>query len=130
MEKVWIYNYSRPEVAPILVKYCDSFLCRFKGLMFSPPLEADRGLLLVYKRENRMEAAIHMLAVKTDLAIAWLNHDLIVVDRRLARKGKLMYVPSAPACYVLEMNPCRLMDFYCGEAIKLASMNTNSKIIV
>jgi hypothetical protein len=128
MKNVLVYNQNQPQVAPILVKYCDSFLCRLKGLMFSSPLTVDRGLLLVYKQDSRIDTAIHMLAVKSDLAVVWINHLMKVVDRCIARKGKLIYLPAYPACFVLEMNPARFDDFNYSDEVRLEFLNQNEPI--
>jgi uncharacterized membrane protein (UPF0127 family) len=117
MENVFIHNVSQAGIAPVLVKYCDSFLCRLRGLMFSPPLPVDRGLLLVYAADSRVDTAIHMLAVRSDLAVIWISAAMRVVDTRFAKKGKLYYAPSEPARFVLELNPLRIHDFERGDEV-------------
>jgi uncharacterized membrane protein (UPF0127 family) len=59
-----------------------------------------------------------MLAVFMDLAIVWINTDGDVVDSRLARRWRPIYVPQKPARYVLEMTPDRLVDFKVGDKVK------------
>jgi len=59
-----------------------------------------------------------MLAVFMDLAIVWINTDGDVVDSRLARRWRPIYVPQKPARYVLEMAPDRLADFKVGDKVK------------
>ena len=48
--------------------------------MFRRSLAVDEGLLLVQKRENRSESAIHMLFMFIDLTVVWINSAHQVVD--------------------------------------------------
>ena len=75
--------------------------------------------MLVQKKDSRMDAAIHMLAVFMDLAVVWINTDGDVVDLRLARRWRPIYVPQSPARYVLEMAPDRLADFQVGDKVRI-----------
>ncbi len=118
MQIVEIQNTSRPLKSPINAKYCDSFLCQFRGLMLRRSLEADEGLLLVQKRENRGEAAIHMLFMFIDLAVVWVNAAHQVVDVKYARRWRLMYAPQSPAKYVLELPTARLGEFQIGDQLQ------------
>lgn len=62
----------------------------------------DWGLLLVQARPSRLDTAVHMLWMRFDLAIVWLDEDWHVVDVRSARRWQPILVPSSPAKYVLE----------------------------
>jgi uncharacterized membrane protein (UPF0127 family) len=117
MQKVFIHNLDRPEVTPILARYCDTFGCQLRGLTFRKRLHYDEGLLLVQSRDHRLDAAIHMLGMWMDLAVIWVNQAGKVVDVRLARRWRLAYIPAAPACYVLEAHTGRLGDFSIGERV-------------
>jgi len=86
--------------------------------MFRRNLAPDEGLLLVQKRENRSESAIHMLFMFIDLTVVWLNASQQVVDVKLAQRWRLMYAPKSPAKYVLEL-PSECMDaFHVGDQLK------------
>jgi uncharacterized membrane protein (UPF0127 family) len=86
--------------------------------MFRRSLAPDEGLLLVQKRENRTESAIHMLFMIIDLAVVWLDSAQRVVDVKFARRWRLMYAPQAPARCVLEL-PARQIDaFRVGDQLK------------
>jgi len=73
--------------------------------MFRDQLEEGWGLLLVQRRENRRDAAIHMFFVQMDLGIIWMDQEQRVVDCQLAKKWRPLYTPAHPAKYVLEVNP-------------------------
>lgn len=119
MQQVLVHNLSRSKVKPVLVRYCASFLCRLRGLTFRRSITPYEGLLLVQKRESRVDSAITMLGVLTDLAIVWINSDKEVVEVRLARRWRLAYIPRRPARYVLEMALERVNDFQVGDKVKL-----------
>jgi len=118
-EQVVIYNLSRPETKPINAKYCASFLCQLRGLTFRRHIPTRWGLLLVQKRDSRIDASIHMLGVFTDLTIVWINSDREVVDVKLAKRWHLAYLPEQPACYVLELSPVHLGDFVVGDRVNI-----------
>lgn len=119
MKIVEIQNSSRPLKIPIQAKYCSTFLCQFRGLMFRRSLASNEGLLLVQKRENRSESAIHMLFMFIDLAVVWLNAEHQVVDVKYARRWRLMYAPQTPAKFVLELPIKHLYEFKIGDQLQL-----------
>lgn len=118
MRRVRIYNSSRVGVRPVTAGYCERFLCQLRGLTFRRNLPADEGLLLVQRGESRLEAAIHMLAMRMDLSVVWINTAGRVVDVRLARRWRPMYLPRRPARYVLEIAAARFDDFRIGDAVR------------
>ncbi len=99
------------------VKYCASFLCRLRGLTFRRTLHINEGLLLVYSRDSRLDSSIHMLGVYFDLAVFWINSDMLVVDKILAGAGKSAFFSKEPARYVLEVHASRLNDFQIGQTV-------------
>ena len=119
MHRVIVHNQSRPQVRPLSARYCNTFLCRLRGLTFHPALAEDEGLLLVQQAENRLDAAIHMLGVWTDLAVVWISSTQVVVDSCLAKRWRPIYIPRRPARFVLELAPSRLDDFLVGDQIYL-----------
>jgi uncharacterized membrane protein (UPF0127 family) len=124
MKEVLIKKSQAPVSPPIRARYCQSFLCRLRGLTFRKHLDREEGLLLVFKRESRFETAIHMLGVNMNLAVFWLDREQKIVDRRLARKWHPFYVPKAPACYVLELAADRLDDFILGETLQFEEISS------
>jgi uncharacterized membrane protein (UPF0127 family) len=117
MKYINIWNQTCPLAAPIKAKYCQSFLCQLRGLMFTPNLPENFGLLLVQSSDSRINASIHMMFMQIDLAVVWINSDFVVVDSVLARKWKLSYIPKQPAKYVLETSVKSLNDFNIGDKV-------------
>jgi uncharacterized membrane protein (UPF0127 family) len=116
---IFIRNSNQPELSPARVKYCDSFMCRLRGLMFRDCLDPDDGLLLVQGgRDSRIDASIHMLFVPFDLNVVWINTDMTVVDKIIARAWRPAYVPAKPACYILEIHPDRWDDYQIGDKVE------------
>jgi uncharacterized membrane protein (UPF0127 family) len=117
MKSIRIVNQTRPTIEPILAKFCQSFFCQLRGLMFTPDLPDNEGLLLVQGSDSRLNASIHMMFMRMDLAVFWINSEYIVVERVLAHRWKLGYVPKHPAKYVLETGVSSLNDFNIGDKV-------------
>jgi uncharacterized membrane protein (UPF0127 family) len=117
MKYIRIVNQTHPALKPIRAKYCQSFLCQLRGLMFTPELPENAGLLLVQGSDSRMNASIHMMFMRMDLAVIWINSEYTVVERVLARRWKLGYIPKSPARYVLETGVSSLNDFNIGDKV-------------
>jgi uncharacterized membrane protein (UPF0127 family) len=125
MEKqrfVSIKNIDNPLLSPLQVVYCASFFCRLRGLTFRRSLGSGDGLLLVQGRESRLDASIHMIGVFIDLGVIWLNQDNVVVDARLARRWRWIYLPKSPAQYVLEVSVERLDEFRIGDRLRFEDL--------
>jgi len=115
---IFIRNIDRPNHTPARVKFCDSFLCRLRGLMFRARLDPDDGLLLVQGRDSRLDASIHMLFVPFDLNVIWINSDMQVVDKVIAKPWRPAYFPEGPARYILEIHPDRWEEYRAGERVE------------
>jgi uncharacterized membrane protein (UPF0127 family) len=116
---IFVRNPNQPNLSPARVKYCDSFTCRLRGLMFRNRLAPDDGLLLVQgKRDSRLDTSIHMLFVPFDLTVAWINSDMRVVDKVLAKAWRPAYAPARPARYILEIHPDRWDDYQIGDKVE------------
>ena len=118
MKMVQVTNLTHSVVEPILAIYCDTFLCKLRGYICRQPLQLNQGLMLVSSRESRIDSAIHMIGVPTDLTIVWIDHDITVVDVQLARRNHLAYFPASPAQYVLELHPERMRDFFLKDQLR------------
>ena len=103
---------------PPRIKYCESFLCRLRGLTFRTPITRDEGLLLVFGRDSRVDSSIHMLGVSFDLAVFWINTAMKVVDKVVAGGWKPAYISKAPARFVLEVHASRIDDFAVGDTVE------------
>lgn len=117
MKIVLVENQSRPLQQPVRAGYCESFLCQLRGYTFRNQISLHEGLVLVGRKDSRLDSSIHMLFVWTDLAVVWINSEMQVVEMRLAKKWRPAYIPSRPARYVLEMAPERLSEFEIGDRL-------------
>jgi uncharacterized membrane protein (UPF0127 family) len=117
MRYIHVINASRPGNSPLVALYADSFLTRLRGFTFRRQIDDGEGLVLVQSKDSRMDSAIHMFGVFTDLSVVWINSENEVVDVRLARCWRPAYIPCRPAKYVLEMNPSRIHDFQVGDRV-------------
>ncbi|NIV10494.1 MAG: hypothetical protein GWN62_04105 [Aliifodinibius sp.] len=117
MKTVIIENQSISLRSALSAGYCDSFLCRLKGLMFRKGIPEDWGLLLVQPTESVVNSAIHMFAVPFNLGVIWINQDGIVVDTAEVKKWVGIKSPKQPARYILEVTPSRLNEFNLGDKI-------------
>ena len=115
---ITVHNLNRTLNQPATVGYCDSFPSKLRGLMFRPRLDPDGGLLLVEKRDSRLDTSIHMLFVPFDLAVFWINSDMSVVDKVIAKSWKPAYFPKADAKYTLEIHPKRWADYEIGDKVE------------
>ena len=120
---IFVRNLNQPDLSPARVKYCDSFLCRLRGLMFRDRLEPDDGLLLVQgKHDSRIDTSIHMLFVPFDLTVIWINTDMTVVDKIVAKTWRPAYAPAKPACFILEIHPERWDDYQIGDKVEFQNV--------
>ena len=117
MRRLEIQNETHPLFEPLRVSYCDSFLDRFKGLMFCSQLSPNEGIVLAESSESRLNSAIHMFFMKFDIATIWVNTKGIVVDAKLARKWRPYYSPIAPARFTIETRPEYLSFFIIGDQL-------------
>lgn len=113
---VEVYNLTADR-AVIRARWCQSYLCRLRGLTFRRSLPEGTGLLLVDDKESISGAAIHMWAVFFPLGVVWIDAAKWVVDYTLARPWRV-YMPKAPARYVLEGPPSMLEAITEGDALE------------
>jgi uncharacterized membrane protein (UPF0127 family) len=118
MKNILIVNTTHPLPAALQAVYCDTFLCRLRGLMGRSSLAQNEGLLLVESHDTRIDTSIHMLFVYMDLAVIWVNSEFSVVDTVLARSWRPAYAPRQPARYTLEIHPDRLQEFTIGDQLE------------
>jgi uncharacterized membrane protein (UPF0127 family) len=123
MKSILIHNLTHPNAQPLTARYCDSFFCRFKGLMLRRKLPTNWGLLLVQPRDSRLDSSIHMLAMWIDLAVVWITDSGEVADVRLARRWRPAYFPKKPARYALEMDVAHLKDFQTGDKVRFEEIS-------
>jgi uncharacterized membrane protein (UPF0127 family) len=119
---ILIRNLTKPIEQPAQVGFCDSFLCRLRGLMFRASLDPDAGLLLVERRDSRLDTSIHMFFVPFDLAVFWINSEMTVVDKVIAKSWRPAYFPKADAKYTLEIHPDRFGDYEIGDKVEFKNV--------
>ena len=118
---VRVLNLDRQSYDPPRAALCDTFLSRWRGLMGRPELHADEGVLLVGRRDSRADSAIHMLFVRFDLAVFWINSNMRVVDKVVARSWQLAHIPRSPARYVLELHPDHFSAYDIGNKVEIVN---------
>lgn len=117
MKQVKVLNRSHPLAAPLIAGYCQDFFCKLRGLMFRKELPAERGLILVTGGDQRIGAAVHMMGMSFDLGLVWIDSQMRVVDRRVARRWTSFFVPKNAAQFVLEFGAERIEEFRLGDQI-------------
>jgi len=85
-------------------KWCASFMCHLKGLMFRRELPSDEGILFVTNSESVVNTTIHMFFMRFSIGVIWLDKRGVVVHKTLAKPWRPAYAPSKPAQYYLEAN--------------------------
>lgn len=113
-----IENTDRRILGPLRIKYCDTFLTQLRGFTLRSDLARDEGLVLAGKRDSRLDSSIHMLFVSFDLAVIWINAEMRVVDKVLAKSWRPAYFSRQPARYVLEVHPDRWEEFQIGDRVR------------
>jgi uncharacterized membrane protein (UPF0127 family) len=91
--------------------------------MFRPHLSRNEGLLLVEKRDSRLDTSIHMFFVSFDLAVFWINSEMTVVDKVLAKSWHPAYFPKADAKYTLEIHSDRIGDYEIGDKVEFKDLS-------
>lgn len=86
--------------------------------MFRARLDPDEGLLLAIGRDSRADSSIHMFFVPFDLAVFWINTNMEVVDKVLAKSWHPAYFPARGARYTLEVHPDRFHDYEIGHIVE------------
>lgn len=112
-----VYKQDTNQIILSDVRWCESFLCKLRGLTFRQKLRPGEGLLLVEGRESQVSTAIHMLAVFTPLGVAWLDSERRVVHLALAKPWRLSYASPQAAKYVLEGPPSMLESLQVGDQL-------------
>lgn len=115
---ITVQNKNRMITGALHITYCDTFLTQLRGFMFCSGVPGDEGLILVGKRDSRLDSSIHMLFVPFDLSVIWINSGMRVVDKILAKSWRPAYFSKQPARYVLEVHPERWGDFEIGDEVE------------
>ncbi|MCD6476024.1 MAG: DUF192 domain-containing protein [Anaerolineaceae bacterium] len=114
---------SNQNPVELSVEWADTFFSRFMGLMGRKEIDQSNGLVLVLDKESKINAAIHMLFMRFNIAVIWLSEDFKVIDKIIAKKWHLSYQPQAAAKYILETHPTNLTLFDIGDKIQISNEN-------
>ena len=115
---ITVENKTRPVENAPRIKFCDSFSTQLRGFTFRARLAPDEGLVLVGKRDSRLDSSIHMLFVAFDLAVFWINSEMKVVDKVIAKSWRPAYFSKEEARYVLELHPDRWGEYEIGDTVQ------------
>ena len=113
-----IENKDRRIDEPLRIKFCDTFLTLLRGFTLRSSLSQDEGLVMVGRCDSRLESSIHMFFVSFDLAVIWINSNMQIVDKVLAKSWRPAYFSKRPAKYVLEVHPARWEEFQIGDSVQ------------
>ena len=89
--------------------------------MFSRKLKLDHGVILVDNVETKMNTSIHMMFMFYDITVLWLDKQMAVVDKVLARKWAPIYIPKKPAQYVMELHHSKFSEYSIGDKLILTN---------
>jgi len=91
--------------------------------MFSKNLKHDSGVILVEKKESRVNTSIHMMFMNYDITVLWLDKHMVIVDKILAKKWAPIYISKKPAQYIIELHHSKLTEYMIGEKLELIDEN-------
>ncbi|MDI9624315.1 MAG: DUF192 domain-containing protein [Methanothermobacter sp.] len=94
-----VFNKTRNECLGN-VKIANTFISRFKGLMFKKNIK--KGLLLeMPEGRGRGGSSIHMFFMRIPLDVIFLDSEKRVVDLATLKPWQI-YIPKKPARYIIE----------------------------
>lgn len=79
--------------------------------MFRSHLGKYDGIALQVIPPGVVNASIHMFFMRFDIAVIWIDQNMKVIDKIIAKKWKPFYAPKSAAIYTIEMHPDRFFDF-------------------
>lgn len=118
-----LVNKTTGDVILTEVRWCSSFFCKLRGLMFRRQLKPGEGLLLVEEFQSRTATAIHMLFMAFAIATIWLDGSFKVVDKVLAKPWRPIYAPKKAARYTLETSPDVLERVSVGDELSYEDLH-------
>ena len=110
-----IVNTSIGQTIAARAKYCASFYCSFRGLMFSGSPNDVESIIFERPLESRLLAAMHTMGMRYSIGIVWLDRELSVVEMRVAPPRRIACVPYRAAKYVIETAPESLSRVAIGD---------------
>lgn len=119
---VEVYKKRADGTAILTARWCESFFCRLRGLMFRKELPGGIGLILVEGREGIANTTIHMFGVPFSIGVLWVNSVGVVVDKVVALPWRV-YAPAQPARYIVEGLPTIVDGVSVGDEIEFRKAN-------
>jgi uncharacterized membrane protein (UPF0127 family) len=119
---VGVFKKGADEGLVLVARWCESFFCRLRGLMFRRELPGGMGLILVERREGITNTTIHMFAVPFAIGVLWVNSAGEVVDKIVAKPWRV-YAPAKPALYIVEGSPSIVDGVNIGEEIEFRKVD-------
>lgn len=98
-------------------QWCQSYLCKLRGLQFRRRLEPGEALIIVHSEDSVVQTSIHMFFVFFPIAAVWINSVGEVTSAQLAKPWRPYYASPEPARYVLETTPDFLDRISPGEYV-------------
>lgn len=105
-------------------RWCNSRLCRLRGLQFRTRLGSGEALILAKKTDSIASSSIHMLFVFFPIAAVWVNTQGKVTSAQLAKPWRLYYASPEPASYVIETTPEFLNKVSIGNEVDFIPLNS------
>jgi uncharacterized protein len=106
-------------------RWCESALCRLRGLQLRRHLKVGEGLLLAHPADSVALSAIHMFFVFFPIAAVWIESGGRVVGARIAKPWRPYYAALSPARYVLESSPDTLERVRIGDMLDFVELQTD-----
>ena len=122
MQRIRIINKSNNDVSPLLSNYCDSFFCKLIGLMGKKCIAQNESITFSNSKESILESSIHMLFMRFDITVLWIDSEFKIVDKTRAKKWGLLYTPKVKAKYTVETHIDRYLDFSSGDQLVFESI--------
>lgn len=113
-----IYNLTQNQSVLPKGRWCASWWCHFKGLMFRFSLPDDEGLIFVRRGMSVTNTTIHMLFCFFAIGVIWVDDQMRVVDAKLAKPWRPFYAPRGPAQYFIEARPAILERVAIGDQLE------------
>jgi len=79
------------------VKFCASFFCRLRGLLFVSGLAENEGAIFVLSKSNLVFAAVRTIEMRFGIGIICLGKSGLAVDKLFANPRTLFDLPKSPA---------------------------------
>ena len=80
-----VINKRTGKIVLARARYCAGFSCRLIGLQFKGRTAVHEGAIYASRFPSRLAATVHTMCIRFDIGVVWLDSDLIVVDKKMAK---------------------------------------------